>query len=171
MAVMPSFFYKVRIDHSAHSIDLPLPQVNSAMEITLHTKNLIDNIGALFVKESGSNDPLPPEGLLIQYLNEANARLRTIFGRFMEAFFQEHPDNSLGMGDAFVYRLVLSSRREANKGQALTDLAHEYLVHSALAKVYTSMSDAQRASLHEGMAVSAGQSIDQNLHSKLPPIQ
>lgn len=140
------------------------------MDIIITTQNVINDIGSRFLMELQPTDPIPPKGTLIQNLNEANARLHAIMGRYVEPSFQESADDSLAIGDNIVYKLLLSTRKASGKIQPLTDLIHSYLVNSALAKSYSTIGQADLAAKHEAQTVSDAEVIGQLLHSKLPPI-
>lgn len=139
------------------------------MDIIVNTQNVINDIGSKFLQELQSVDPIPPKGTLHQSLNEANGRLVTILGRYLEADFRESADDSLAVGDSLTYRLVLSPRKASGKAQPFADLIHSYLVNSVLTKSYTSMGQAELAAKHENQTVSDAQVISQLLRTKLPP--
>lgn len=130
---------------------------------------MIDDIGSKFLQELGSTDPIPPRGTLVQNLNESNGRLKSILGRFLKAELAEYADDSLAMGDNFIYTLLISSRKAANKAQPLADIIHSYLVNSVLTKSYSTMGQAELAAKHEAQTVSDAQVINKLLHTKLPP--
>ena len=140
------------------------------MDIVLNISNLTGDIGAKYLQEMGDADPIPPKGTLIQSLNEANARLTAILGRFVELTYQEYADDSLAVGDCYVYKLLLSSRRASGKIQAITDLMHSYLVNAVLSKIYAISGHTEVAEMHEKMSVSDAGVITQMLHSKIPPM-
>lgn len=142
---------------------------SDTMDIIINTQNIVDDIGGRFLMELKSADPIPPKGVVIQELNQANARLTAILGRFLEPCCLQCADDSLAIGDTLVYKLILSSRKSANKVQPMTDLIHSFLVNSVLAKSYSTMGQAELASLHEANSVSDAQVISQLLHSKTPP--
>lgn len=140
------------------------------MEILINTQNVINDIGSKFLMELQSADPIPPKGTLIQSLNEANARLTAIIGRYLEVGYNESADDRLAIAEDIEYRFLLSPRRAANKIQPMTDLIHSYLVNSAMAKVYSTMGQSELATKHENQTVSDAQVINQLLHSKTAPI-
>ena len=92
------------------------------MDIIINTQNVINDIGSKFLQELQSADSIPPKGTLVQSLNEANARLTAIMGRYAEPSFQEYADDSLAVGDNIVYKLLLSAGKASGKIQPLTDL-------------------------------------------------
>ena len=138
------------------------------MDVVLYISNLSEDIGAKFLQEMGTKEPIPPKGTLIQGLNEANARLTAVLGRFIELNYQEYADDSLAIGDRYVYKLLLSSRRASGKVQSIADLMHSFL-NSVLSKVYTISSHTEVAQLHEQMSIADAKAITQMLHSKIPP--
>ncbi len=140
------------------------------MEIIISTQNVINDIGSKFLQELQSVDPIPPKGTLIQSLNEANGRLATILGRYLEADFRDSADDSLAAGETLTYRLILSPRKAAGKAQPFADLIHSYLVNSVLTKCYTTMGQSELAAKHENQTVSDAQVISQLLHTKQPPV-
>lgn len=140
------------------------------MDVVLYISNLSEDIGAKFLQEMGTKEPIPPKGTLIQGLNEANARLTAILGRFIELNYQEYADDSLAIGDRYVYKLILSSRRASGKIQPIADLMHSFLVNSVLSKVYAVSSHTEVAQLHEQMSIADAKAITQMLHSKIPPM-
>ena len=140
------------------------------MDIIITTQNVINDIGSKFLLELQPTDPIPPKGTLVQCLNEANARLSAIMGRYAEPSFQDSADDSLAIGDNIVYKLLLSTRKASGKIQPLTDLIHSYLVNSVLTKSYSTMGQADLAAKHEAQTVSDAEVIGQLLHSKLPPV-
>ena len=52
------------------------------MELNIRLEQLIEDIGGQFMMESGSDKPLPPKGVLIQFLNEAYAGLAIPLARY-----------------------------------------------------------------------------------------
>lgn len=141
------------------------------MEINIVKENLVNNIGAVWMMETQSTDPTPvPEGLLVQAINEANARLTSILSRFTISVLQDALDDSLSNPDVYCYSLSISPRRAAGKEQAFTDIIHSYLVNSVLAKATTQHNLTELGAKHEQMAVSDAQTLNLLLRTKQPPI-
>lgn len=141
------------------------------MDITLKQQLLIQNIGAKYLMETGSNEPIPPKGILVQSVDEACAKLTALCGRFLKPSASKNADDTLGVGDEYVFHFDMSERRAANKSDALAMLMHSYIVNAALAKLLaTTAALANTAQVHDSQALADAQSIDQLLRSKLPPI-
>lgn len=140
------------------------------MEISLHVQSILSDIEGKMLQEGVNVDALPPKGTVVQSLNEANALLMSAIGRFVEPVYAEGADDSLGVSDRFVYRLILSPRRSVGKTQALTDFFHLFLVETVIAKCYTNSGAGDLAAKHNNDATAAVQSIVQLLHSKIPPM-
>lgn len=138
------------------------------MDIYLETKNLIDDIGARFLMETGSPDPIPARGIVVQSLNEADAKLRNICGRYLAPVVDICAGDELTKADAFMYNLILSPRKASGKVQAFADTMHSYMVNAALAKIFSSM-NADLAKKHDEQTVSDAMVLDNLFHSKIPP--
>lgn len=142
------------------------------MEIYINIENLIMDIGSKFMMELPSTDPVPPRGTVVQSINEANARLKAVIGRYLElAPYQEGADDSLGHSDLMTYNLVLSTRKGSGKARPLADLFHSYLVNSALTKILSSMGQDELSGKHDAQAVSDATAINKLLKSKIPPVR
>lgn len=141
------------------------------MEIFLNIKSLVDDIGSKFMMETGSVDALPPRGTVIQSINESNARLTALCGRFLNFMYDEIADDELGIIDASIrYEFVLSPRKAVGKARPLADSLHSYIVNASLCKILSSMSLADLASKHEAQSVADSNVITQLLKSKIPPM-
>lgn len=141
------------------------------MVLTISTKNIIDDVGAHFLLELKSNDPIPPKGILLQSLREACARLRPVFGRFLEPGYEDTASDDLGIPQSYItFSLRFSPRRAAGKVQAMTDLVHSFLVNSVLTKCYSEMSLMDLAAKHETQSVSDAQALSLMINSKMPPL-
>lgn len=139
------------------------------MEIVINIQNVINDLGAEFLMESGSTDPIPPKGKLLQSLNEINGRLTLILGRYLGCFRECLTEDSMGVNEAYVYDMLFTQRRAANKMQPLTDQIHSFLVEATLAKTYSDMGLSELATKHDGQAKSVGEVIRQLINSKIPP--
>lgn len=119
--------------------------------------------------------PIPPRGVLIQSLNEANGRIRTVLGRYMTMPAgtnnerDQLADNSLRESAEYVYTLRLSPRKGNGKAQAITDLLHSYMVNAALTRIFSSV-NVDLSARHEAQTAADVQSITSLLHQKLPPV-
>lgn len=140
------------------------------MVIYINISNVVDDAGAVYLMESGSSDPIPPKGKLIQSLNEANGRLMLMLERFLSTGCQPSAEDSQGVCETLRYELRFSPRRAAGKAQSLADQMHAFLVEATLAKCYASMGLAEQAARHDAQAVSAAEVIRQLIHSKIPPM-
>ena len=140
------------------------------MVLTIGTKNIIDDVGAHFLLELKSDDPIPPKGILLQSLREACARLRPVFGRFLEPDYEDAASDDLGTPESYItFSLRFSPRREAGKAQAMADIIHSYLVNSVLTKCYSEMSLMELAAKHETQSVSDAQALSLMVNTKIPP--
>lgn len=143
------------------------------MVVVINTQNVIDDVSSHFLQELKSADSMPPKGTIVQALKEANARLRTVVGRYVEITnkdITELADDSLTLDENLVYNFRLSPRRAATKLQAITDMMHSYLVNSILTKSYGAMGETDFATLHDNQTVADAKVIQQLMRTKLPPI-
>lgn len=139
------------------------------MDITLKQQLLVQDIGARYLMETGTSEPIPPKGILVQCVDEACAKLTALCGRFLEPAVELNSDDKMGMGDAYIFRFDMSERRAANKARSLAMLMHSYVVNAALVKVLATANTAL-AQTHDTQAAADAQNIEQLLRSKLPPI-
>ncbi len=139
------------------------------MDITLKQQLLVQDIGAKYLMETNSSEPIPPKGLLVQCIDEACARIVTFCGRFLEPAVEQNSDDKMGMGNVYVFRFDMSERRAANKARTMAMLMHSYVVNASLAKIFASL-NTTLANIHDTQSVADAQSINQLLRSKLPPI-
>jgi len=140
------------------------------MKVVIDTQNILDDVDGVFLRETGDRNNMPQRGVLMQYLNEANARVIILIGKYYEAYCQEEADDSLGLADKFVYGLLMSPRREMGKAQAITDTIHSFLVNLVLAKVFTNAGLAELGAKHEAQYGADGAVLQQLIHSKRPPV-
>lgn len=143
----------------------------ASMVITLHTQNIIADISAEFLAETGSVDTMPAKGKLIQTLNESVARLKVILNRYMDySDVNQTAEDSLGIEDQLVFNLWLSTRKGTNKAQSLADAMHAFLVNATLAKSYSVMVLPELAKKHDEQSVADATLLNTLLNSKLPPV-
>lgn len=140
------------------------------MDIIINTENIFNDVGSKFLQELQTTDPIPPRGTMIQNLNEANARLVLIIGRYLDPGCQWEADDSLATGERFLYHFLLTTRRGASKTQALADIIHSYLVNATLTKCYSIMNLKDLAATHDSQVSADAEVISQLLNSKLPPV-
>ena len=71
--------------------------------------------------------------------------------------------------DAYVYELDLSPRRAVGKAQQLTDVMHDYLVHSTLMRFYDAVNGTELKAKHEDAANAASIQLVKLLYTKARP--
>lgn len=140
------------------------------MELNIRLEQLIEDIGGQFMMESGSDKPLPPKGVLIQFLNEAYAGLAIPLARYSSIKEESRltSDGNLSNG-CYGFELVLTNRRIKGKTMALTDTLHSYMVNAGLSKVYAIANLVDLSNKRSSLANSDMQKILQLLNTKCPP--
>ena len=89
--------------------------------------------------------------------------------RFLRRTYTRSIDNKYGWPTEFVYDLELSERRLANKGEALMTAMNDFVLHYALSKFYSNVSQIELSNKHSVLANEAAKNIDQLIYTKLPP--
>lgn len=140
------------------------------MEINIRLNNLIEDIGGQFMMESGSDKPLPPKGVLVQFLNEVYAGLAIPLARYFSTKEESQitSDSNLSNG-CYGFDLVLTNRRVKGKTAALTDTLHSYMVNAGLSKVYAVANLVELSNKRSALATSDLQNLIQLLNTKCPP--
>lgn len=139
------------------------------MEITISTKNLLDDLGGQFLGECNTTDPIPPKGQLIQFLNEAYASLTTLLYRFLIPNDETKADDSLVIDEAYYFNLALTPRRGNGKMSQIADVLHSYLINAALGKYYLVNNLVELSNKRNTMAGNDLQTLNGLLRSKYPP--
>lgn len=138
--------------------------------ISISVDTLVDEIGAVFLMESASSNPIPPKGILQQYMNEANARLLILLGKYVAPISESDASNELRVSSSYDYEIIMSPRKVANKLQPLADLMNAYLRNDALAALYADAQLPELSKKHTDQATANAQSIDILIHTKIPPM-
>lgn len=89
--------------------------------------------------------------------------------RFLRRTFTRTVDNTPAWPESFVYDLELSERRLANKGDALETAMNDFVLHYALSKFYSNVSQIELSNKHSVLTNEAAKNIEQLLYTKLPP--
>lgn len=139
------------------------------MEITISTKNLLDDLGGQFLGECQTLEPIPPKGQLIQFVNEAYASLTTLLYRFLIPNDDAKADDSLVIDEAYYFNLALTPRRGHGKMSQIADAIHSYLINASLGKYYLVNNLAELSNKRNAMAGNDIQTLNGLLRSKYPP--
>lgn len=139
------------------------------MEITIITKNLLDDLGGQFLGECKTLDLIPPKGQIIQFVNEAYASLTTLLYRFLTPNDDTKADDSLVIDEAYYFNLALTPRRGNGKMSQIADVLHSYLINAALGKYYLVNNLVELSNKRNTMAANDLQVLNGLLRSKYPP--
>lgn len=139
------------------------------MKLAIRLTNLIDDISGQFMVECGSEKPLPPKGLLIQFLNESYARLKSLLSRYMVTSDErEVSDGNLSNG-CYGFELMISSRRAKGKATSIADVLHSYMVNASLAKIYSVSNLTELSNKRTLLQNNDVIALQELLHTKCPP--
>lgn len=125
----------------------------------------IESIEERYLIEAGTekNDEIYADIIL------ANDSLKGILQTFLIDCLVEQYDDMQQIPDAYVYELDLSPRRAVGKAQQLTDVMHDYLVHSTLMRFYDAVNGAELKAKHETAANAASIQLVNLLYTKARP--
>lgn len=149
------------------------------MEIQLNTKLILEevrqkshlNTRVIQDPEARLNARIGEEQMdeVERCLLEANGDLKDICARWLSPDMEPISDDSLGLPEFFVYTFLMTPRRAANKGEALTQRMHEFLVSSTLERYYTTALIPDLAKVYTESTRDVIDNLVNTLHFKLPP--
>ena len=103
-------------------------------------------------------------------VSEGFSQLRRRCLRFLHDDYTTYAaDVDIDFPESFVYDFDLSERRMIGKAEPLKDAMHSLVVHYALSKFYSTVSQADLSNKNSLLALEAGNQLDELLYTKLPP--
>lgn len=102
-------------------------------------------------------------------MTQVQARFKRFVTNYLVRAWQTEASNEIGMPEYFIYDLLFSDRRAANKMQELADLAHEYFVAYTLAKYYGGVGAQELSNTYSLLVAEAARELDELINTKTAP--
>ena len=125
----------------------------------------IPDVEARYRAEAGSEK----EADLKRCIIDGSAMCSHRVMRFLQRTYTTTVNNEPAWPLKFTYELELSERRLANKGDALETAMNDFVLHYALSKFYSNVSQMELSNKHSILTNDAALTIDKLLYTKLPP--
>lgn len=89
--------------------------------------------------------------------------------RFVRETIVLETDDGGSVPESFTYDFIFAERRAANKGTALAEVMHAFVVQHALARFYATVNQVELSNKHGAAADAYGNELDGLLYHKQPP--
>lgn len=140
--------------------------VSNIRSISHHEVAEIPDVEARYRAEAGS-EKLP---FIYKGISEGVGRLVRRCHRFLQGGYAKEKDNAMELPPELVFDFNISERRAVGKAEPLAEEMSSLVVHYALSRFYSNVSQPDLSNKHSLLAIEAGNEIDNMLYSKLPPI-
>lgn len=125
----------------------------------------IQDVEARYRAEAGTEK----QEEILRCIEEGVAQARHRCLRYLDETITEEADDTLNPGEVYTFYFPISERRAISKAEPLTSALHAFVVHYALSKFYSTVSQIELSNKHSLQAVECGNDIDQLLYTKQPP--
>lgn len=149
------------------------------MDIELKTDIMLSSIKSISHREVGEiADPearyraeagTEKETLIKSCICDGAAKLTHRLARFLSSGYTRSISNEPEWKEQFVYSLDLSERRMANKAEPIMSEMQNFIIHYALAKFYSTVSQSDLSNKHSLITNDAAINLDNLIYTKLPP--
>lgn len=110
------------------------------------------------------------QGEIVRCIRDGIAQARHRCLRFLDETITPEADDSYATDDVeYVFSFPVSERRAIGKAEPLAAALHNFVVHYAMSKFYSSVSQMELSNKHSLQAVENGTDIDRLLYTKQPP--
>lgn len=125
----------------------------------------IQDVEARYRAEAGTEK----QEEIMRCINEGIAQARHRCLRYLDETIVDRADNTMNIDEEHTFFFPISERRAIGKAEPLSAALHSFVVHYALSKFYSTVSQIELSNKHSLQAVEVGNDIDNLLYTKQPP--